>query len=110
MGIELPTNKLLKELRHLHEMEARTDKLLVQYKVPTIHVSFEKLFTADEDTSEWKRIFNYLGVGPRNNLTRLDIEKAGHAATSVPRHNVTLKNYDEVREVLVGTEFEDLLH
>ena len=71
MGIELPTNKLLKELRHLHEMEARTDKLLAQYKVPTIHVSFEKLFTADEDTSEWKRIFNYLGVGPRNNLTRI---------------------------------------
>ena len=91
-------------------MEEKTDQLLEQYNVPTIHVSFEKLFTTDKDTSEWRRIFDYLGVGPRDNLTRHDIDKAGHAATSIPMHNVTLSNYDEVRKVLLGTRFEHLLH
>ena len=109
-GIELPTKNLLKELKHLHDMEERTDKILQEYNVPTIHVSFERLFTSDEDTSEWRRIFDYLGVGPKHQLTRQDIEKAGHAATSIPLHNVTLSNYDEVRSILIGSEFEHLLH
>ena len=91
-------------------MEERTDKLLEQYNVPTIHTSFEKLFTKDEDTSEWKRIFDYLGVGPHHVLTRKKIADAGHAATSIPLHNVTLSNYDEVRSLLTGTKFESLLH
>ena len=109
-GIELPTKNLLKELKHLHDMEERTDNILEQYNVPTIHVSFERLFTNDEDTHEWKRVFDYLGVGPRHRLTRKDVEKAGHAATSIPFHNVTLSNYDEVKSVLVGSEFQHLLH
>lgn len=91
-------------------MEERTDQILEQYNVPTIYVSFEKLFTRDEDTSEWRRIFDFLNVGPRDVLTRHDIDKAGHAATSIPMHNVTLSNYDEVREILIGTDFEHLLH
>jgi hypothetical protein len=91
-------------------MEDKTDSILREYNVPTIHVSFEKLFSIDEDTSEWKRIFDYLGVGPRHLLARKDIEEAGHAATSIPLHNVTLSNYDEVRSVLVGSDFEHLLH
>lgn len=91
-------------------MEQWTDSILDEYNVPAIHVSFERLFTNDEDTSEWSRVFDYLGVGPRHNLTRKDIEKAGHAATSIPVHNVTLRNYDEVKSVLIGSEFEHLLH
>lgn len=109
IGIVLPTKKLVKELHHLHKMEQKTDEILEQYKVQTIHVSFEKLFSANGDTSEWRRIFDYLGVGPTN-FTHSDIEHAGHAATSVPMHNVTLSNYEEVREILTGTEFEVLLH
>eukprot|EP00804_Cyclotella_cryptica_P017561 CCRYP_006717-RA/>CCRYP_006717-RA protein AED:0.04 eAED:0.03 QI:0/1/0.66/1/1/1/3/929/403 len=109
IGIELPTKSLLTELRHLHDMERRTDNLLARYNVPTIHVSFEKLFSADEDTTEWRRMFDYLGVGP-DNFSYWDIEHAGHAATSVPLHNVTLSNYEDVRKILIGTEFEVLLH
>jgi hypothetical protein len=85
----------------------KTDTILDQYNVPTIHVSFEKLFADNEDVSEWKRIFDFLGVGPRDNLTRKDIERAGHAATSIP---FTLSNYNDVRDTLAGTEFEILLH
>ena len=31
-------------------------------------------------------------------------------ATGIPFHNVTLGNYEEVKKVLEGTEFESLLH
>ena len=109
VGILLPTVNLLEELHHLHHMEETTDKLLEKYHVPTLHVSFEKLFK-DSDTSEWKRIFEYLDIGPHYRLTRQDIERAGHAATSLPLHNVTLRNYEQVRNVLLGTKFEGWLH
>ncbi|KAL9188792.1 hypothetical protein ACHAXT_007170 [Thalassiosira profunda] len=110
-GIELPTRRLLKELKVLNDMEQRTDRLLADMKVPTIHISYEKLFLVGNDTSEWARVFDFLGVGPsKEELTVDAIKKAGHAATSVPFHNTTLSNYAEVREVLLGTEFERLLH
>eukprot|EP00571_Detonula_confervacea_P014488 CAMPEP_0172307628 /NCGR_PEP_ID=MMETSP1058-20130122/8446_1 /TAXON_ID=83371 /ORGANISM="Detonula confervacea, Strain CCMP 353" /LENGTH=285 /DNA_ID=CAMNT_0013019845 /DNA_START=45 /DNA_END=898 /DNA_ORIENTATION=- len=99
-GILLPTRRLVSHLQHLDDSENRVDNLLEMMNVPTIIVSFEKLFLAGEDTSEWTRIFKYLGAGPTANLTAGEVEKAGHAATSIPFHNVTLGNYDEVRSTL----------
>ena len=106
----LPTRNLIKELEKLDDMENRGDDLLKDLNVPTIKVSFEKLFQSGDDVSEWKRIFTYLGVGPTSNLTSHDVEKAGHAATSIPFHNETLKNYDEVKATLASSQFETLLH
>ena len=91
-------------------MEEKVDTLLSKMDVPTIHVSFEKLFLAGRDKSEWTRIFDFLGLGTSKNWTYDDIELASHAATSIPFHNVTLSNYEEVRDILAGTEFESLLH
>ena len=91
-------------------METRVDELLTSFNISAIYVSFEKLFSAGSDTSEWVRIFEYLGVGPTSNLTIGDVERAGHAATSIPFHNMTLSNYEEVREILAETKFEHLLH
>ena len=109
-GISLPTARLLKDLADLDDRELRVNRLLAKMNVPTIHVSFEKLFSAGSDTSEWTKIFNYLGSGPSKDLTAADVERAGHVATSIPFHNVSLSNYKEVKEVLLGTEFESLLH
>ena len=105
----LPTRKLLEELTKLDNMELRTDSLLDELSVPTINVSFEKLFMASDDVSEWKRLFKELGVGPTV-LTARMIEATGHASTSIPFHNVTLSNYEEVRDALNGTKFASFLH
>ena len=58
-GITLPTRRLLKKLVDLDNMENRVDELLKKLEVPTIHVSFEKLFSAGDDVNEWTRIFRY---------------------------------------------------
>ena len=100
---------LLKELTKLDAMENAVDDLLDRMGVPTIRVSFEKLFSSSDDVSEWTRLFGELGIGPTN-LTRSDIDRAGHAATSLPYHNITLGNYDEVKMALDGTKFASLLH
>lgn len=108
-GFVLPTRSLLSQLKELNDMEMRTDRLLSKMKVPTIHVSFEKLFMGT-DASEWTRTFAFLGVGPSGDVSMADVEEASHAATSIPYHNVTLSNYAEVVDVLLGTEFDSLLH
>jgi len=107
--LELPTGRLVDQLRELHDMEARTDNLLRELNVPSVHVSFEKLFGADESTDEWRQVFSHLGIAVHN-LAAERIEQAAHAATSLPHHNATLANYNEVRQTLLGTEFETLLH
>ena len=105
----LPTKKLVQTLKDLDDRENEVDNLLHQLNVPNVKVSFERLFLAGNDVEEWLRIFRYLGTGPTN-LTAIDVEKAGHAATSIPFHNITLSNYEEVRSALNGTKFADLLH
>ena len=107
--LELPTVRLVGKLRELHDMEARTDNLLRELNVPAVHVSFERLFGAVDPTDEWGRVFSHLGIAVHN-LTAKRIEQAAHAATSLPHHNDTLANYNDVRQTLFGTEFELLLH
>ena len=109
-GLDLPTKRLVAQLKEAADREDRVDNLLKELNVPTIHVTYEKLFLAGSDTAEWMRIFEFLGVGPTANLTVSEVEQAGHAATSIPFHNITLSNYEEVKDVLDGTEFYSLLH
>ena len=87
------------------------DELLEQLKVPTVHVSYDKLFfDADETADEWMKIFRFLGVGPQKGLTLNDIRHATtFAATSNRDHRATLKDYDTIAMLLRGTEFEGLL-
>lgn len=107
-GMTLPTKKLVQTLKDLDDRENEVDNVLDRLNVPTVKVSFERLFLAGKDVEEWLRVFRFLGTGPTN-LTASDVEKAGHAATSIPFHNITLSNYEEVRSALNGTKFADLL-
>lgn len=106
----MPTKKVVSILEELDGIERRVDNLLEELEVPVIHTTFERLFAAGNDTTEWMRLFSFLGVGPTTGLTASDVRKAGHAATSSTFHNVTLLNYEEVRRTLSGTKFESLLH
>jgi len=57
------------------------------------------------------RIFEFLGVGPTNGLTKDDIENAmGLASTGNLPHKEALVNFREVRNALLNTPFEKLLH
>jgi len=108
-GLRLPTENLLAELKRITAEEDQVDHLLEELGVPHVKVTFEKLYYSD-DAEEWLRLFRFLGTGPTEGLTRNDVQDAmAHAATHNPQHNVTLGNYHEVRELLMGTEFESLL-
>jgi len=112
-GLELPTDTLLDTLREYGTLENKVDELLKKMKIPHLQVTYERLYYNGDDTSEWRKIFKFLGVGPANakDLTRRHLEGAmEHVATSIPMQNVTLKNFDAVSKILKGTEFEELLH
>jgi phosphoglycolate phosphatase-like HAD superfamily hydrolase len=108
--LKLPTDELLRTLEEMTTQDAQVDRILKQLDVPYIQVSFEKLYYSDS-AEEWMRIFRFLGVGPTQGLTMEEVNAAmKHLSTSNPKHEDTLKNYDEVASVLKGTEFEELLH
>jgi len=109
-GIYIPLDTLLNKLRYLSTLENIFDKNLKKLNVPHIKVSYEKLYHGD-DAEEWMRIFRFLGRGPGSNLSRNIVDKAmEHVGTSNPLHNVSMSNYEKVRDILRGTEFESLLH
>lgn len=109
-GLVLPTDDLLDKLRTSNRLEEGVDKLLDELGVPHVDVTYERLYYGGDDTSEWMRIFRFLGVGPGEGLTRERLEGSmEHVATHHPSRNATLANYAEVAEVLRGTEFEELL-
>jgi len=112
-GLELPTETLLDTLQEYETLENKVDELLMKMKIPHVQVTYERLYYNGDDTSEWRKIFKFLGVGPAHSkdLTRRHLEGAmEHVATSIPMQNVTLKNFYAVSKILKGTEFEGLLH
>ena len=111
-GLELPTDTLLDTLQEYDTLENKVDEMLKKMKIPHVRVTYERLYYNGNDTSEWRKIFKFLGVGPAHSkdLTRRHLEGAmEHVATSIPMQNVTLKNFDAVSKILKGTKFEYLL-
>jgi hypothetical protein len=110
LGVELPAYKLLSLLKTLTKEENDVDKRLKEYGVPRISASFEKLYYSD-DASEWRKILQFLSPNAAKRIGSIsDVRKAmQHQATSHPSHKKTIRNFDEVREILNGTKFEKLL-
>ena len=109
----LPTRKgrLINILENLEEETNHADRLLNECNVPHIDVSYEKLYTSYDIAIEWKRLFTFLGVGPMNDqLTSKElIANMEHAATSSLSFRDKVQNYDEVVNILHGTEYEKYL-
>ena len=109
----LPTRKgrLINILENLEEETNHADRLLNECNVPHIDVSYEKLYTSYDIAIEWKRLFIFLGVGPMNDqLTSKElIANMEHAATSSLSCRDKVQNYDEVVNILHGTEYEKYL-
>jgi len=106
----LPTQHLIHPLERMKNDTQMVDNTLNSIGVPFIEVTYERLYNTD-DPKEWRRIFEFLGVGPSKNLSRQDVDQASaHLSTSHNSHKDTLENYENVRDLLTGTEFEELLH
>ena len=110
-GLVVPVKKLLEQIYKEFESEERVDQLLKELNVPHIHVSYEKLYFGEDIAAEWMRIFDFLGVGPAQGLTNKQVHDAMRtAATFNPSHQDTLGNFDELRDALKNTPFENMLH
>lgn len=110
-GVEFPIgNELLSWLRHDKKDSHHIRDQLSHYGVRHIEVHYEKLYLT-ESADEWMRIFNFLGVGPAEDLTMHDVRsKFSMAATSTTiDRSETILNFGKVKETLNGTEFIDLL-
>jgi len=109
-GFHLPVSNLLKELKNLSNNEDLYDDLLKKYNINHIQITYEALFY-DDNAEEWMKIFRFIGRGPDIGLTRKRVEDAmEHAGTTSRSHKESLSNYETVRKLLTGTEFEKLLH
>ena len=109
-GLQLPTQSLLKDLKDSLEAFSVFEDTLETMNVAHVKTSYEELYNRD-DAEEWMNIFRYLGRGPTKNLTMSDvIGSFALAPTFQNNHNESLANYVEVRDLLMGTEFEKLLH
>ena len=106
----IPINETLAYLETMTQDEDNVDALLDDMNVPHVHVTYDKLYHAD-NADEWMRIFEFLGVGPAQDLTLEHVQSAmSMAPTSSVHHRDTVSNFDELKEALQGTDFEVLLH
>ena len=109
-GLKLPTGSLLKRLEDSYEAFEVFEKTLDQMNIEHVKTTYEDLYGRD-DAEEWMKIFKYLGRGPTQNLSMQDVtESFALAPTFQKNHNASLTNYAEVRDLLIDTEFEALLH
>lgn len=90
--------------------EDNVDALLDGMNVPHLHVTYDELYRAD-NAEEWMKIFEFVGVGPAQDLTLEHVKSVMKTGpTSSDHHRDSVSNFDELKEALQGTNFEDLLH
>lgn len=105
----IPINETLAYLDTMSQDEDNVDALLDDLNVPHLHVTYDKLYHAD-NADEWLRIFEFLGVGPAQDLTLEHVKSAmGMEPTSGVHHREKVSNFDELKKALQGTGFEVLL-
>jgi len=110
-GVFVPTDKLVNHLRQLRAKENEIIDVLGHVGIKFISIKYEKLYDRGDNVDEWKRIFRFLERGPTSNLTIQQVHEAfSMERTSSKSHKDIIANYDEVKQVLTGTEFEQLLH
>ncbi len=109
-AITFPTgSKLMQWLQTDANHEYKIRKRLSDLNVKFVEVTYERLFNS-EDAKEWMRIFQFLGVGPTQNLTIDDVRSSfAMASTHTKSRKETIINFEDVEKTLSGTKFEYLL-
>lgn len=109
-GLHLPTETLVQDLKNQFEAFGYFEKTLDEMNIHHVKTTYKKLYQQDH-AEEWMKLFKFLGKGPTEGLTMDDIVNSFELAPTFQKnHNVTLSNYEEVRDLLIGTDFENLLH
>ena len=117
-NIVFPTGRpLLKWLRNFDRQDRNIVNRLKDMNIPFVQVTYEKLYNVgievgskEENSEEWMRVFRFLNVGPQEGLTMDEVRGAfSMASTSKRSRNETIDNFEEVKDTLIGTEFEYLL-
>ena len=109
-GLQLPTQSLLNDLKDSLDAFKFFEDTFEEMNIAHVKTTYEDLYNRD-DADEWMKIFRYLGRGPTKNLTMQDVSGSFALAPTFQRnHNESLANYVEVRDLLMGTDFEKLLH
>jgi hypothetical protein len=111
-SLALNATTLYSKLYEMTRKEDYLDELFARLQVPTVHVSYDKLYypeTPIEGSSEWNQIFQF--VGKRSNWTWEEITEVMDLvpSTKTRSHRDSIQNFDEVQAVLNGTEFSKLL-
>jgi hypothetical protein len=111
-SLALNATTLYSQLYEMTRKEDYLDELFARLQVPTVHVSYDKLYypeTPIEGSSEWNKIFQF--VGKRSNWTWEEITGTMDLvpSTKTRSHRESIQNFDEVQAVLNGTEFSTLL-
>jgi hypothetical protein len=103
--------RLMHLIDEIIEETNNADRLLGLHRVPHVDVSYERLYLVDDIAVEWRRLFSFLGVGLSDErLTSADlIARMEHQATSDRSIRGKIRNYEEVEEILRGTEYEIFL-
>lgn len=110
-NLTIDVNDAIAYLDTMTTEEDDVDKLLDSMNVPHLHVTYERLYLKEHSEEEWMKIFRFLGVGPSEGLTFQQIHHAmGMESTSNAHHRDSVRNFDELKEALLGTKYEDLLH
>ncbi len=104
-NMTLPTTDLIQNLRHAKNQVTMVENTLQTLKIDYYRTTYEKLYNSN-DANEWMKIFKYLGRGPRQGLKREDVDAAFPLAKTSNRSlESLLLNYEDVKNVLEGTEF-----
>jgi hypothetical protein len=111
-GIMLDTDTLLNKLRKETRETDEIARLLKKTGVTHLNIDYDRLFHSDRSGGEWERVLHFLKISPSPHVTLAKVlDIVGMAATS-PHNNRTnsIGNYGEVRDILMGTEFESILY
>ena len=105
----LPFDYMWESMTNLTEETAAVKEILDEFGVERVEVSYERLYYS-QSAKEWMKIFRYLGVGPRQNLTKAEVLKnIEHVETHPKSREDAIANYVQVEAALNETDMKKYL-
>ncbi len=101
LSVQLDNENLEKRLARLQKKQTLARKLLSWSRLPHIEVAYEDLL---HDPDQFHLIWDFLSIKPEKTMPKSTLVKIRRGS-----HRDVISNYDEVKELLVGSQFAELL-